>query len=115
MYGEVSAVAGSVVYFLPGGSKSIFAFTFFTNKWSERPECPNSHVNLVMVNSLLTAIGGITSNHEVTKSLLSLNGDKWTKQFLPCQPSAGGLLQCAVAGLWLWQEESEKEEGSECS
>ena len=83
MYGEVSAVDGSVAYFLPGGSKSIFAFAFAANEWSELPECPNSYVSLVMVNSLLTAIGGMTSNHKVTNSLLSLNDDMWTKQFAP--------------------------------
>ena len=36
-----------------------------------------------MVNSLLTAIGGKTSNNEVTNSLLSLTDNKWTNQFPP--------------------------------
>ena len=70
MWGEVSAVGGSVAYFLPGyyGSKTVFAYNSTTNKWSELPECPNSNVTLAMVNSLLTAIGEKTSNDEVTNS-----------------------------------------------
>ena len=47
------------------------------------PECPNNGFSLAMVNSLLTAIGGQTSNYEVTNSLLSLTGDKWMQQFPP--------------------------------
>ena len=39
--------------------------------------------SLAMVNSLLTAIGGMTSNYEITNSLLSLTDNKWTKQFPP--------------------------------
>ena len=83
MYGEVSVVDGSVAYFQPVGSKSVFAYNSTNNKWSELPECSNSYVSLAVVNSLLTAIGGKTSNNEVTNSLLSLTDNKWTKQFPP--------------------------------
>ena len=83
MWGEVSAVNGSVAYFRPGGSNSVFAYNSTTNKWSDLPKCPNSYVNLGMVNSLLTAIGGHTPSYELTNSLLSLTDNKWTKQFPP--------------------------------
>ena len=54
------------------------------NKWSEiMNNCPNLGFSLAVVNSLLTAIGGQTSNYDVTNSLLSLADSKWTKQFPP--------------------------------
>ena len=83
MIGEVSAVDGCVVYFRPGGSKSVFAYSSINIKWSKLPNCPNSSVNLMIVNSLLTAIGGETPNREVTNSLFSLTDNKWTKRFPP--------------------------------
>ena len=83
MWGEVSAVDGSVAYFKPQGFKNAFAYNATTNKWSELPKCPNSYVSLAMINSLLTAIGGRTPSDEVTNSLLSLTDNKWTKQFPP--------------------------------
>ena len=83
MCGEVAAVDGSMAYFLPELSKSVFAYNSTNNKWSEIPKCPNSSFSLAMVNSVLTAIGGKTSNYEVTNSLLSLTDNKWTKQFPP--------------------------------
>ena len=72
MYGDVSVVNGSVAYFQPGWSNSVFAYNSTNNKWSELPKCPNSDFSLAMVNSILTAIGGETPNDEVTNSLLSL-------------------------------------------
>ena len=83
MCGEVSAVDGSVAYFLPDGYKSVFAYNSTNNKWSELPKCPNDGFSLAMVNSLLTAVGGETSNREVTNSLFSLTDNKWTKRFPP--------------------------------
>ena len=83
MVGEVSAVDGSVAYFRPWGSKSVLAYNSTNNKWSELPKCPNSGFSLAMVNSLLTAIGGMTPNRDITNSLHSLTDNKWTKQFPP--------------------------------
>ena len=83
MWGEVSAVDGSVAYFRPERSNSVLAYNSTNNKWSELPKCPNCDFSLAIVNSLLTAIGGKTSNDEVTNSLLSLTDNKWTKRFPP--------------------------------
>ena len=85
MYGEVSAVDGSVAYFRHGRiySKTVFAYNSTNSKWSELPQCPNEDFSLAMINSLLTAIGGMTSNRDITNSLLSLTDNKWTKHFTP--------------------------------
>ena len=85
LYGEVAAMDGSVAYFRPGDvySKCVFAYNSATNKWSELPKCPNYGFSLAVVNSLLTAIGGKTPNHEVTNSLLSFTDKKWTEKFPP--------------------------------
>ena len=82
MIGEVAAVDGSVAYFQPGGHE-VFAYNSTTNEWSEPPKCPNRSFSLAVVNSLLTAIGGKTPNHELTNSLLSLTENKWIRRFPP--------------------------------
>ena len=97
MRGGVSTVDGNVAYFRPGGSNTVFAYNSTNNKWSELPKCPNYDFSLAMVNSLLTAIGGKTSNYEVTNSLLSLTGDKWTKQF-PSMPTKRWLTAVVCSG-----------------
>ena len=97
MYGVVSAVDGTVAYFRPGGSNSVFAYNSTNYKWSKLLKCPNSGFSLAMVNSLLTAIGGMTSNNEITSSLLSLTDNKWTKQFPP-MPTKHRLTAVVCSG-----------------
>ena len=108
MYGEVSVVDGSVAYFRPGGYKSVFAYNSTKNKWTELPECPNSSFRLAMVNSLLTAIGGRTSNYELTNSLLSFTDNKWTKQFPP-MPTKRWLTAAVCSGRSLVVAGGERE------
>ena len=97
MCGSVAAVDGCVAYFYPGGMRhKIFAYNSTTKTWSELPKCPNHSVSLTMVNGLLTAIGGKTSNYVLTNSLLSLT-DKWTKQFPP-MPTKRSLTSAVCSG-----------------
>ena len=97
MWGEVSAVDASVAYFRPGKSNSVFAYNSTNNKWSELPKCPNCDFSLAMVNNVPTAIGGKTSNDEVTNSLLSLTDNKWTKRFPP-MPTKRWLTAVVCSG-----------------
>ena len=82
MYGKVAPVDGGVAYF-QSGEHEVFAYNSTNNKWSELPKCPNRDFSLAVVNNLLTAIGGNMSVFELTNSLLSLTGEKWTEQFPP--------------------------------
>ena len=97
MWGEVSVVDGSVAYFQPCLSKSVFAYNSTNNKWSELPECHNNSSSLAVVNSLLTTIGGETQKDEVTNSLLSLTDNKWTKLFPP-MPTKRWLTAVVCSG-----------------
>ena len=85
MWGEVTAVDGSVAYFQPRGfiEPSVIAYNSEDNKWSELPKCHNHGFSLAMVKSLLTAIGGEMPTNEATNSLLSLIDNKWTEVFPP--------------------------------
>ena len=97
MWGEMSAVDGSMAYFQPGVSNSVFAYDSINNKWSELPVCPTRGFSLAMVNSLLTAIGGDTLKHGVSKILLSLTGKKWTARFPP-MPTKRWLTAVVCSG-----------------
>ena len=95
--GEVSVVNGSMAHFKPQWSNSVITYNSTNHKWSELPMCPNSGFSLAMVNSLLTAIGGMKPNYEITNSLLSLTDNKWTKQFPP-MPTKRWLTAVVCSG-----------------
>ena len=85
MLGQLVAVDGSVAYFLTKLviNYHVFAYNSLDNKWSELPRCPNHDISLAVVNRLLTAIGGVLPDCDLTNSLVSLTDKKWTEQFPP--------------------------------
>ena len=81
------AVDGNSVYFKPGGRE---VYECRAGKdWSQLPDCPFSHCPLVVVNKLLTLVGG--SQQDIySNKLLSLTGEgsstarkRWTEEFPP--------------------------------
>ena len=102
MYGEVATVDGSVAYFRPEDLmlRPVYAYNSATNRWPELPECPKYGFSLAVINSLLTAIGGKTPDHEVTNSLLSLTDNKWTEK-LPPMPTKRQSTAVVCSGRFL--------------
>ena len=84
-FGESSAVHGRVAYFYSWRENKIMMYNSETGKWAILPQCPKKCFSLVVVNGLLTAIGGWSGWLERdTKTLLSLTWkQKWTEQFPP--------------------------------
>ena len=80
------AVDGNIVFFKPGGRE---VYECRAGKdWSQLPNCPISNGPLVIVNNLLTLVGG--SQQEVySNKLFCLTGEgsaahkKWTEEFPP--------------------------------
>ena len=106
MYGQVTAVDESKVYFRCGvrkEEKAVYSYDLSSKKWSELPECPNYGFSLAMVNGFLTAIGGKkpsddkTSKDEITNSLLSLIDNKWMERFHP-MPTKRWLTAAVCSG-----------------
>ena len=57
-----------------------------TGKWNTLPNCPYRVFTLVVVNGVLTAVGGIDSSGNTNKLLRLVGEGKWVEQ-LPCMPT----------------------------
>ena len=73
-----AVVDGSWAYFNPAWTRKLYAYDSTTSTWSRLPNCRTEHPTLVVVNGLLTTVGGENSN-----KLFSLRGRKWTEVFPP--------------------------------
>ena len=72
---------GDMAYFRCGSD--VHARNAATGKWNKLSKCPLSYSTLIVVNGVLTAVGGYSS-YNATSKLLSLVGEgKWVEQ-LPC-------------------------------
>ena len=82
MYCGSCAADGHMMYFRD--CNSVHAHNAATGKWNTLPKCPYREFTLVVVNGVLTAVGGYDSSFNDTNKLLSLVGEgKWVEQ-LPC-------------------------------
>ena len=81
-----SAVVDSTELYFRARDRTVFAYTISTSTWSQLPKSPNSYCPLVIVNNLLTLIGGYL-NGKITNQLFSLTGEgggrRWTEEFPP--------------------------------
>ena len=66
--------------------RSIYAFTTSTSSWSQLPDSPTYSCPSVIVNNLLTLVGGYLGRN-ITNQLFSLTGEgcgrRWTEKFPP--------------------------------
>ena len=79
-----AAVDGKILYVT--ASHQVYAHTIGTSSWSRLPDSPTNSCPLIIINNLLTRVGG---NHRGTtyNQLFSLTGKdsrrKWTEEFPP--------------------------------
>ena len=75
---------GKMVYFNSELSTKLYAYNSDTQQWSGLPDCPFSWSSLVIVQHMLTTVGGVLG-YDPTNSLCSLTGEgsdrKWSAHF----------------------------------
>ena len=92
---------GDMTYFRNYSNDNVFAHNAATGKWNKLPKCPYKDFALVVVNGVLTAVGGCDSSRNDTNKLLSLVGEgKWVEQ-LPCLPTKRHLTATVCSGKTL--------------
>ena len=102
-----NAVADGTAVYVRDVNK-VYAFNTSTSSWSQLPDSPNYECPLVIVNNLLTLVGG---KHDVTPTtqliinqLFSLTGEgsgrRWTKKFPPMPTKrCGSTALCTETAL----------------
>ena len=73
---------GSVAYFSPQTDWYIYQFDYHSRKWSELPFCPETNYALVVVNNILTTVGG-RKNFNKLFSLCTQGEGNWVERFPP--------------------------------
>ena len=99
-FGSCTADA-DMTYFRNPNTDNVHTHNAATGKWNKLPKCPYKAFALVVVNGVLTAVGGCDSSHNDTNKLLSLVGEgKWVEQ-LPCMPTKRSFTAPVCSGKTL--------------
>ena len=98
-----AASESNMAYFNGRGSTKVYSYNSDTQKWRQLPDTLHTQSTLVVVQHILTMVGGYVSG-KVTNSLLSLMGEggamKWLPHF-PAMPTARGYTAAVCSGHFL--------------
>ena len=73
-------------YFMPWNLRSVYRYEWSTEKWDELPPCPCHNSALVIIDGVLTAVGGWDGYHYANK-LVTLRQSQWVEE-LPSMKTA---------------------------
>ena len=78
----------------------VYCYTTSTFTWSQVPDCPTYECPSVIVNSLLTLVGGDKNSGVITNQLFSLTGEgsdrRWTEEFPPMPTKRSGTTALCI-------------------
>ena len=102
MYYGCTAVAGNIVYFKNGRNKQIYQYNTERESWSKVSACPRNNFPIVLIEGVLTAVGGTDANARETNSLLSYvnKDDKWMEKY-PAMPTKRFNTTAVANGQYL--------------
>ena len=91
----------NIVYFMNFDGKGC-SYDSLTKLWSKLPECPNMYTGLVVLEGLLSVIGGGKGLYhpDPENKLLSLRGKKWVERF-PAMPTKRYSAAAVATGQYL--------------
>ena len=77
-----SAVTDQMMtYCAPNSSDSFYRYTMTEDKWEKLPQCPYLNSGLVVIDSVLTAVGGWDVSY--TNKLVTLRQSRWVEEYPP--------------------------------
>ena len=82
MWRGSAATDQSSAYFTIGGTNKVYRYVFSTDEWEKLPPCPYDNSGLVVIDSILTAVGG-GNVFGCTNKLFTLQQSQWNEVFPP--------------------------------
>ena len=74
----------TIAYIIGCDSQTIYSYRLDGDKWNKHSECPHVDPGLVIINDLLTAVGGRVGG-DSTKKVTTLTRNNWVETFPPMQ------------------------------
>ena len=84
MYRGAAVVHGTIAYVIGYDSQTIYSYRLDGDKWNKHSKCPHVNPGLVIINDLLTAVGGRVGG-DSTKKVTTLTRNNWVETFPPMQ------------------------------
>ena len=83
MWRGAVATDQNFAYFTPAGLSTVYRYTLRSDEWMKLPQCPYANPGLVVVDDVLTTIGGGSEKSRCTNKLFGLQHNQWSQNFSP--------------------------------
>ena len=77
-----ATVDNTKIYFNADGDRSIYCYSANIGSWTRLPDCPNECSSFVVINNMLSTVGGLLINN-YTNNVYSLKKRTWIEDFPP--------------------------------
>ena len=95
-----AAVDDTALYVRLTATHRMFCYTISTSSWSQLPDSPTFSCPSVIINNLLTVVGGCSYTRIITNQLFSLTGEgsgrRWTEEFPPMPTKRYGTIGLCI-------------------
>ena len=88
---------GEYAYFMPSGSHSVYRYEWSTEKWDTLPPCPYRDSALVIIDGVLTAVGGEDDRYRYTNKLFTLRRRRWVKELPPMKTARSDTAVVSIS------------------
>ena len=82
MYRGSTVTDLNIVYCSPSDSNSVYHYQLREDQWNDLPSCPYRNSGLVVIDGVLTAVGGWDGSHWTNK-LVTLRQSRWVEEYPP--------------------------------
>ena len=90
-----SAVADlKIVYCMPYDSYSVYRYQLREDQWNDLPSCPCKNSGLVVIDGVLTAVGGEDGSRCINR-LFTLRQSQWVEEYIPPNEHCTFLSCCS--------------------
>ena len=84
MFRGAAVVHGTIAYVIGYDSQTIYSYRLDGDKWNKHSKCPHVDPGLVIINDLLTTVGGRVGG-DSTEKVTTLTRNNWVETFPPMQ------------------------------
>ena len=83
MWRGAVATDQNFAYFTPAGLSTVYRYILRSDEWMKLPQCPYANPGPVVVDDVLTTIGGGSEKSRCTNKLFGLQHNQWSENFPP--------------------------------
>ena len=85
-------------YFTSFNSNSVYSYEWNTEQWNELPSCPYRKYALVIIDGILTTVGGWDYRSGYTNKLFTLRQRQWVEEYPPMNTARSSPAVVSTSG-----------------